>query len=292
MNDAGERFVERGTQYDLQGGTLWIYETNIACRNVKFKFNSYVLTLMVLGHKNIRSPQLNYEFFPGTLFIPECNTEMAVTIPNATPTNPTKCLVLEIDPEFIYGLSQEIGGKLPENPFLPAPSDPMTHFFSNDQRTIECFTRLYDLRKEVRSDYDQLIVTLTMKELLLRVFHTPGGDLLMKNTQQRGVHSGLEMVTQYITKHLGQHISIDELARIAGISKTSLFNKFKAMTGLTPVQYITRERIEYAKLLLGQYGYIKETAFKCGFNSYEHFCKSFKRLEGISPREFKAALVG
>lgn len=290
MIDENERFVERGTEYELEHGRLWVYETNIPCRNIKFKFGQYVLTLMLFGHKNIRSSRINFEFFPGTLFIPERMTEMAVTIPNATPTNPTQCLVLEINPDFIWSFSREMIRSSPPRWYADQNPEALTHFFSNDQLTIESFIRLYTLRKTSTTLYDNMIVTNALKELIMRVYPTEGGLLLMENCQER-TQDALAKVKRYITTNLSRSISIAELSDIAGISKSSLFDKFKTQTGLTPVQYITRERIEYAKLLLGRSTYLKEAAYKCGFSNYEHFCKSFRKLEGLSPREYCKQVV-
>jgi len=290
MMNAIEQFVEKATEYPLEHGTLWIYETNVACRDIKFKFGSFVLTIMLLGHKNIRSPQINFEFFPGTLFIPEKETEMAVTIPNASFANPTQCLVLEIDPAFMADFVHRLS-KVNPPWWAESPSaSELTHFYANDARIIDSFTRLFQLRKGGQNAYDDMIVTHAMQELLLRVYQTEGGKLLLANTQVTAKAKGLKKVTQFITSHLNRSISVDELAKIAGASRTSLFQRFKTELGLTPVQYITQERIAYAKLLLGRNGYLKETAFQCGFNSYEHFCKSFKRLEGVSPRQYREQL--
>ncbi|MGD1846760.1 MAG: hypothetical protein ACFB10_15330, partial [Salibacteraceae bacterium] len=83
-----ERFIERGTDYQLRRGTLSVYETNCSCKNVKFHFNRFMLTLMLSGHKTIEGERLKFEFFPGTFFIPEKDAVIDVSIPNASIDNP------------------------------------------------------------------------------------------------------------------------------------------------------------------------------------------------------------
>ena len=102
-----EKFIERATDFQLEHGKLSVYETNCACRDVKFFFEQNVLTVMLSGHKTVVSKKLKVEFFPGTFFIPESNTVQKVDIANASVNNPTKCLVLELNPSFLSSFHQE-----------------------------------------------------------------------------------------------------------------------------------------------------------------------------------------
>ena len=143
-----EHFIERGTAYPCRVGKLMMYETNISCRNVKFFFEDFVLTLMLAGHKTITTDHLKFEFFPGTFFIPERRTINNVSIPNASVDNPTKCLVLELDPSFIQTFYQEILLSETDKDILyQAPingHDPKGYFFSNDRFLIASLVRLYE----------------------------------------------------------------------------------------------------------------------------------------------------
>ncbi|MEO1627733.1 MAG: AraC family transcriptional regulator N-terminal domain-containing protein [Bacteroidota bacterium] len=141
-----EKFIERGTEYQLEHGKLMVYETNCSCRDVKFYFEQNVLTIMRSGHKSILTDSLTFEFFPGTFYIPERECIHTVHIPNATFHNPTACLVLELDPNFLHQFHEEISISEGEGTCLyngPAEGD-NKHFFSNDRAIIENFCRLYD----------------------------------------------------------------------------------------------------------------------------------------------------
>jgi AraC family transcriptional regulator len=57
---------------------------------------------------------------------------------------------------------------------------------------------------------------------------------------------------------------------------------------LSPINYITRQRIERAKRLLAETELpISEIALRTGFSSQSHFTTSFRRLAGVTPSSFR-----
>jgi AraC family transcriptional regulator len=97
----------------------------------------------------------------------------------------------------------------------------------------------------------------------------------------------LQRVTDYINDHLDQELSLEELAAIAQLSAYHFCRSFKRSTGLTPHQYVIRQRVERAKVLLkdSKMG-ISEVAIACGFTHQSHLNRHFKRLTGVTPKKF------
>lgn len=95
-------------------------------------------------------------------------------------------------------------------------------------------------------------------------------------------------VLDFIEAHLDTDISLENLAKIAGISKFYFCRLFKRAMQITPHQYIVRRRIERAKQLL-KYSNLTtvEIALSCGFAHQSHLNRHFKRIVGISPRQFR-----
>jgi len=290
-----ERFIERGTDYPLRHGKLSVYETNCACKDIKFYFDQYVLTLMLAGHKTVVSENLKFEFFPGTFFIPEKEVINNVSIANATIDNPTKCLVLELDPQFIQSIYEEISyAELDRSILYSKKMDKVgTSYFSNDQLLIQAFIRLYDLQFQDHSASKELVEDLIIKEMLFRVFCTEGLHLLKSNFEKSIEDNSIKRAIIYINDNINQKISVKTLAKVAGLGQTTFFKMFKQCIGQSPSDYILRERIRQAKVLI-QKGKLslQEIAFRCGFNSYEYFCSSFKRIENLKPTEYRTESVG
>lgn len=97
----------------------------------------------------------------------------------------------------------------------------------------------------------------------------------------------LKPVLGYINDHLERDLSLEELAAIAQLSQYHFSRAFKRSTGMSPHQYVIRQRIEQAKLLLRE-GKISicEIAIVCGFTHQSHLNGHFKRLTGVTPKKF------
>ncbi|MEM9936687.1 MAG: helix-turn-helix domain-containing protein [Bacteroidota bacterium] len=288
MPEQTEYFVERGTDYSMEHANLSVYETNCPCKGVEFIFDRHMLTLMLSGHKTITFHDTRFEFFPGTLYIPEKNALQKVDIPNASLTNPTQCLVLDIDPSFLERFTMELIDTEKSEWFTEnlGGGGNLSYFLSNDEATINCFKRLYQYQKNIQSRADELITDTVLKELIIRVFKTKGRAYLLDNFRNQ-VDQNIQKSILYIRANLTHQVSIDKLAQLSGLGKTNYFNKFKEATGMTPVHFIMKERIDYAKRLIAPDSSLQSVAFQSGFNTYEHFCKSFKKLEKLTPLKYK-----
>lgn len=101
--------------------------------------------------------------------------------------------------------------------------------------------------------------------------------------------SKLRQVLEYIDAHLYQDLTLTELAAIAQISPNYFATQFKQSTGQSPHQFVIRQRIERAKeLLVAEKGAIADVAYQVGFAHQSHFTRHFKRLVGVTPKQFLA----
>ncbi|WP_040281177.1 AraC family transcriptional regulator [Psychroserpens damuponensis] len=281
-------FIEKSTEYKFDNGLLTIYETNSPCKDILFTFDKYMITIMLSGHKTVVSKNVKVEFFPGMVFIPEKDTVQTVEISNASFSNPTKCLVLDVEPKFIEKLVLEL---LEDDDwkanFEYTLNEKHTHFISNDSNTIESFERFYKYLKLGNTGLNSRINNVILHELILRVLQTEAGSLLIENVKSKIKDRNLEKTIRFIKMNLRNKITINDLVGISGFGKTKLFNRFKETFGVTPVNYIMKERIKYSLKIIKSIDSLQSVAFQSGFNTYEHFCKSFKKIEGISPMAYK-----
>lgn len=95
---------------------------------------------------------------------------------------------------------------------------------------------------------------------------------------------------RYIQSHYGERISLDEAAQAANASTRHFCKVFKSSTGITFTDYLARMRVEKAKhLLQNPHLRVSEIAFETGFESISQFNRSFKRITGHSPTQFREA---
>jgi AraC family transcriptional regulator len=98
-------------------------------------------------------------------------------------------------------------------------------------------------------------------------------------------------VIDYVHANAGANLSLVAMAEIAGVSPSHFVLVFTRATGLTPHQYVLRVRIERAKLQLENRTLsIAEVSRLSGFRTQEHFTKVFRKMVGVTPREFRSAM--
>ena len=92
----------------------------------------------------------------------------------------------------------------------------------------------------------------------------------------------------YIDKHLTEKILIEEVCRNTGTNASTLNFKFRREFNMSIGQYITDRRIKNACRLLISTSYsISEIALRCGFSDVYYFSNTFKKIQGISPSEYR-----
>jgi AraC-like DNA-binding protein len=99
--------------------------------------------------------------------------------------------------------------------------------------------------------------------------------------------SVLRRIRAYIDAHIGEHISLEDLAHQAGVSRFHFARQFRLSTGESPMGYVRRVRIERSKSILqSRETTIAEVAATLGFSDQSHFTRTFGRLVGVSPGSF------
>jgi AraC family transcriptional regulator len=100
----------------------------------------------------------------------------------------------------------------------------------------------------------------------------------------------LKQAVEYIQAHLGEDLSLSEIASEVGMSQYYFCRLFKKSTGVSPHQYLIQQRVEKAKHLLKQpERTITSVAIDCGFANQSHFAKCFHQCTGINPKQFRNA---
>lgn len=98
----------------------------------------------------------------------------------------------------------------------------------------------------------------------------------------------LRQVTEYLHAHLGEDISLETLATLAGMSVYHFARQFKQTTGESPYQYLIRLRVEKARQLLRETTRsVTEVAFLVGYNSVSQFFEVFGRYTGTTPLQYR-----
>lgn len=90
--------------------------------------------------------------------------------------------------------------------------------------------------------------------------------------------------------NLSEEVTLDEVAKKVGLTRTYFSALFKKMTGETFVHYRIKKRMEEARKLLAVPTLtITDIAIQVGYEDYPHFTKTFKNFVGMSPSEYRSS---
>jgi AraC-like DNA-binding protein len=103
-------------------------------------------------------------------------------------------------------------------------------------------------------------------------------------------HGRVTRALRYLAAHPGEPHSIADLARLVNLSPYHFLRTFKAVTGVTPHQWLLRARLrEAARRLVGTREPVTSIALEAGFEDLSNFIRSFRAEFGLSPQRYRAA---
>lgn len=188
--------------------------------------------------------------------------------------------ILAIEPAIL----KQIGEDFLDSDYIQL----IPHFMSEQDLLIQgIFTTL---KNELESNkiggsllVDSLKTTLAIH--LLRQYCTTKPKL---SSYRDGLTSlKLQQIKEYINENLDCDLTLTELAALVQISPYHFLRLFKQSVGSTPHQYILHCRIEKAKYLLQHRDIsIAEIARKVGFCDQSHLTQYFKRIVGVTPKQY------
>jgi AraC family transcriptional regulator len=101
----------------------------------------------------------------------------------------------------------------------------------------------------------------------------------------------LQKVGDFVTEHLAEEISVEGLAQLVELSPFHFSRVFKQSTGMSPLQFVVRERITRAQQLIRETPRsLIQIALEVGYTSPSHFAKVFRRVTGVPPMKFRKTL--
>lgn len=103
----------------------------------------------------------------------------------------------------------------------------------------------------------------------------------------------IRRILDYVRLNISRPISIEELSDYACLTKSYLIRSFRRTMGITPLQYVLRQKIQHAQsLLLGTNDSVASIALAVGFPDASYFTRLFHRQLGFTPIEYRKKLIG
>jgi AraC-like DNA-binding protein len=196
----------------------------------------------------------------------------------ASTDEPYLALNLFIDPAVIAALILEMSG-MPE-----PPTDIGFGVSKAGPQLLDAWARLIGLLD--RPEEIAVMAHHLEHELMFRLLMGPQGALLRQIASSNGRLAHIRRAMSWIREHYAEHLSVDAMATVAGMSVSVFHRRFKAVTGQSPLQYQKHIRLHEARRrLVSDKAEAAAVGFAVGYESASQFSREYKRLFGAPPRQ-------
>ncbi len=137
------------------------------------------------------------------------------------------------------------------------------------------------------------IICQDLLEILLVYLDRYSGSASHTAAASHRVSRECALVRRYIEKHYKENLTLEDLARVAHVSRFYLSHAFSREYGISPISYLLERRIRESLHLLSETRLsLTEISEMLGFSSPSYFSQSFKRSQGIPPLAYRARCRG
>jgi AraC-like DNA-binding protein len=204
--------------------------------------------------------------------------EAVVFAPSGCTSTPIR-ICLRCPRDVVQKVANEVAGRTSAEPFFPnfiTPDEQLATLFQAFQRTLDSRATLL----ERSSRFHDVLACIIGR-------HASPSQTWRNIKRER---PAVRRVRQYLHENYADNFTLDELARLVGLSGFHLNRVFRMEVGLPPHAYQTQVRLTNAKLLLTKGWSIDQAAMAAGFFDQSHFTNKFRRLFGYTPGVYQKSI--
>ncbi|ASL28882.1 AraC family transcriptional regulator [Azotobacter chroococcum] len=235
------------------------------------------LCLIVQGRKEVGLWDERYLYDPLNYLVVSVTLPVSGRVIEASPDAPYLCIRLDLDPA-------EIAQLIADAPPAGVPGEPTRGLFLDriDAPLLETMLRLVRLLDTPRDI--GMLAPLALRELYYRLLRSSEGrrlyEIALSNTQTHRVTRAID----WLNRHYAKPLRIEELARLANLSTSTLHHRFKAVTAMSPLQYQKQLRLQEARRLMINEGLdVSSACYRVGYESPSQFSREYSRHFGCPP---------
>lgn len=236
------------------------------------------MALVLQGTKSVEFGGQHLEYGAGQYLLASVDVPAASRIVNASKPHPLLAVAVQID----FAELKEVIQRCDVLPRLSPQSG--IRVFDADIELLEAVVRL--LRLLDRPEDASPLAPLVRQEILYRLLSAPSGSRMLEICRNGSPSSRIADAIAWLQKHFAEGFMVAELAHHVGMSPSSFHQHFKAVTGMTPIHYQKRIRLQEARrsLLLDSID-VGEASFRVGYQSHSQFSKDYCEYFGRLPKD-------
>jgi AraC-like DNA-binding protein len=236
------------------------------------------MAMVIQGTKSLGYGSAHLKYGAGQYMLASVDMPVTSRIVSASNSCPLLALAVQIDFEELRQVVRSCDT-------LP-PSSPQSgiNVFEADAVLLEAIVRL--LRLLDTPEHAKPLTPLIRQEILYRLLSGPSGSRLIEVSRHDSPSNRVAKALTWLQKHFAKSVMVGELAHHVGMSPSSFHQHFKAVTGMTPVQYQKRLRLHEARRILFVDSLdIGEASFRVGYQSHSQFSKDYRQYFGRLPKD-------
>ncbi|WP_052889534.1 AraC family transcriptional regulator [Thermogemmatispora carboxidivorans] len=228
------------------------------------------------GRKEVLVERSRYEYDPFHYLLATVELPRFSRVIEASPEQPYLSLTLRLAPSQVTAVLLSAG-------YVPKRSSAHALNVSPlDERLLDAVVRLVRLLET--PEEAPVLMPLVTQEIIYRLLVGEQGRRLCHLALQGGMPSEIASAVAHLRRHFAEPLRVESLARELGMSVSSLHHHFKAVTGLSPLQYLKQLRLQEARRLMLNEGLdATSTAFRVGYQDVSHFNRDYRSLFGQPP---------
>ena len=235
------------------------------------------LCIVAQGAKEVNLAGEAHRYDPAHSLLVSVDLPISARVVEATPARPCLAVRLSFDPSVV-------GELLADCPDAPPPGPPARGLDVRpvEPQLLDAVGRLVALLDAPR--HVAVLAPLVIREVTYRVLTGPQGARLRQIAAAGAPAERIARAVRWLRDHYTDPLRVESLAREARMSLSGFHQHFKAVTGLSPLQYQKQLRLQEARrLMLGSGLDAAEAAFRVGYESPSQFSREYKRLFGAPP---------
>lgn len=283
-----ETLISYPSTAEHSGYTVRVYESTVDFTHRDFfnhKHSDFEFSYIVSGEGLYVLRDGACSIAQGDVFLFGANQVHCIT--DCDPASPMILFNLQFESRLIWSpISNMLNEKYLQ--FFNGKCERLDPFSPATKRIAQIMVRIMEENREKKVGY-QLMTKAFLYEIigeLIRGYGVFFEDSL-DGARQRSL-AGMDRAMTYINDHLDRSLSLEEIAAVAGFTRTYFSTLFTELNGLTTWDYITIRRIERSCELLRRTDLpIIEVAENCGYGNLSNFNRMFLRIVGSSPSAYR-----
>ncbi|ENW78308.1 hypothetical protein F909_03995 [Acinetobacter sp. ANC 3929] len=236
--------------------------------------------IILQGQKQVVIGEQVYQCSEGQSMLTTIDLPVTSHIVQASPQKPFLAVLLLLDLQMV----NQVIADMPQELWMESDHNhPSFSVESADAPLVDAFLRLVKVLDE--SIMIPHLVPLIQKEIIVRILNGPHGIYLRQLVKSGSAHHKIHQVVSWLKHNYVQPMRMDDLADKAFMSPSTFRQHFRAVTGMSPLQYQKQLRLQEARhLMFNQNIDAGRAAGLVGYESASQFSREYSRLFGESPQ--------